>query len=308
MSAPDTLDAPPTAFDGFEHGRVATVGPGIHYRAAGAGDPVMLVHGWPQHSLMWHSIAPALAERHRVICPDLRGAGGSGIAADGYDKTTMAGDLVGLADALGLERFALVGYDLGAGVAAALARDHPDRVERLAVAEFGLAGFGYETMMTPDESWTIDSNWHLSLFTVPDAAMMLCAGRERELLAWFFQHISFAGQDAVSHEHFERYVRELSKPGALRAGIAYYASVWQDARDNARLADAPLSMPVLALGGEASSGPALEMIWSSVATDLQTFVIPRAGHWIGDENPAAVADRLLDFLGDSRTGAAGAAA
>ncbi len=113
-----------------------------------------------------------------------------------------------------------------------------------------------------------------------------------------FHHISFQGTSAVSDEHFGLYLREVRKPGALRAGIAYYAAVWQDAEDNAPLADTPLPMPVLAVGGEASSGPAMEQIWSPVTTDLETFVIPRAGHWIGDENPKAVAERVAAFLGE----------
>lgn len=283
-------------FEGFEHGRVQIGDVQLHYRSAGDGPPVVLLHGWPQHSLMWHAIAPALAARHRVIAPDQRGAGASSIPPAGYDKNTMARDLVGLLDALRVERVGLFGYDLGAGVAAAFARLFPDRVSRLAVAEFGLAGFGFEQMMTPAPDWTIKSNWHLALFTVPDAAVWLMTGREREMLAWFFDHASFAGQSAVSPEHFEQYVREVSKPGALRAGINYYAAVWEDAKDNALLKGAPLAMPVLAMGGEASAGQMIEAIWKPVARDLESFVISKTGHWIGDENPAAVSERLLDFF------------
>ena len=121
-------------------------------------------------------------------------------------------------------------------------------------------------------------------------------GREDEMLDWFFHHISYQGTSAVSNEHFEHYLRQVRRPGALRAGIAYYATVWQDAEANAPLGDAPLTLPVLAMGGEASSGPAMEQIWSPVTTDLETFVIPRTGHWIGDENPHAVADRVAAFL------------
>jgi pimeloyl-ACP methyl ester carboxylesterase len=116
------------------------------------------------------------------------------------------------------------------------------------------------------------------------------------MLAWFFDHMSFAGQSAVNQQHFEAYVREVSKPGALRAGINYYAAVWQDAEDNASLRTHRLAMPVLAMGGEASSGPMLEASWRPVAEHIEYFVIPKAGHWIGDENPAAVARRLLEFL------------
>lgn len=280
----------------WTYGRCKTNGVELAYRRIGSGPPVLLLHGWPQHSLMWHTVGPMLAEGYCVIAPDLRGAGSSSITPSGYDKTTMATDVLGLADSLGCDEFYLVGYDLGAGVAAALARQQPKRVRRMAVMEFGLAGFGFEQAMVPQPDWTLYSNWHLSLFSVPDAALWLLTGRERELLSWFFYHASYKGNAGIDPSHFDAYVMELVKPGALRAGIGYYASVWQDAKDNASLATTPLAMPVLALGGEASAGPFIDQIWSPVATDLTFENIPKAGHWLCDENPAAVAVALRRFL------------
>jgi len=272
-------------FDDLQHGRARVGDVELHYRCGGSGPPVVLLHGWPQHSLMWHAIAPALAERFTVICPDLRGAGASTIARSGYDKTTMGRDVRGLVDHLGLGMVNLAGYDQGAGVACAYAREFRDGVRRLAVMEFGLAGFGYELQMAPRADWTLGSNWHLALFSVPEAAEWLCQDRERELLTWFFWHLSYAGG-------------QVAKPGTLRAGIECYAAVWQDAQDNAALKANPLAVPALALGGEASSGPELEQIWSAVLSNMRTQVIPWAGHWLGDENPAAVADALLTFFGE----------
>ncbi len=290
----------PSEFDSFELYR-ADVGDNVHiaYRRSGTGSPVVLLHGWPQHSLMWHAIAPRLAEHFTVIVPDLRGAGASTIARSGYDKMTMARDVHTLLAQLELGPINLAGYDLGAGVACAFGQQFPDEVGRLAVMEFALAGFGFEEQMTPQPDWSLSSNWHLALFSVPEAAEWLCRGRERELLSWFFWHLSYAG-GPVSAIHFEEYVRQVSKPGGLRAGIEYYAAVWRDAQDNAGMKDRPLAMPALALGGEASSGPALDLIWSKVLSNLRTDVIPKAGHWLGDENPDAVANALLAFFGEAR--------
>ncbi len=286
-------------FDDFQHGRADSDGVSIHYRVAGEGPTVLLIHGWPQHSLMWHTVAPLLVdEGFRVVAVDQRGSGASDITPGGYDKATMAGDMVAVLDAVEADTAHVFGYDLGSGTAVALARDHADRVDRLIVAEFGLPGFGYEAELMPTPDWDIGSNWHLTLFTVPTAAEWLLEGREDEMLDWFFHHISYKGTSAVSNEHFEIYLRNVRKPGALRAGIEYYAAVWQDAEDNAPLGDAPLEMPVLAMGGEASSGYALEQIWSPVMSDLTTYVIPEAGHWIGDENPQATAARVAEFLGE----------
>ena len=246
---------------------------------------------------MWHTVAPLLVdEGFRVIVVDQRGAGASDIAAGGYDKTTMAGDMIAVLDAVGAETAHVFGYDLGAGTAAALARDHPERVRKLVVAEFALAGFGYEAQLTAKPDWNVGSSWHLSLFTVPEAAEWLVRGREAEWLDWFFGHCAYQGTSAVSNDHFQHYLRNIRRPGYLRAGIAYYAAVWQDARDNAALEDRPLAVPVLALGGEAAFGCGIGDYWSPVATDLTVDVVPRAGHWLGDENPRAVAERVAAFF------------
>jgi pimeloyl-ACP methyl ester carboxylesterase len=121
-------------------------------------------------------------------------------------------------------------------------------------------------------------------------------GRERELLSWFFYHFAYSGNTSVSAEHFEAYVREIAKPGALRGGINYYAAVWQDAKDNEALKQRALPMPALALGGEASAGAFGEALWKPVAPNLTVKSIPKAGHWLGDENPQASAAALLEFF------------
>jgi len=272
------------------------------YRSGGEGEPVLLLHGWPQHSQMWHSIAPRLADSHRVIAPDLRGAGGTTIAGP-IDKATIAGDVVRLLDNLGIETVDLVGYDLGAGVAYDLAARHPDRVKRLAFMEFGLPGFGYEYEMAAKPGWHPGSNWHLSFFTVPDVAEWAFRGRERELLGWFFSHIA-ANPGAVSAADFELYVRQMQRPGALRAGIEYYASVWKDAESNRALAERRLTMPVLGVGGEASAAGWITEGLKAVADDVEAFTVPGAGHWLGDENPTVLAEALLRFFAGDPTSAA----
>ena len=282
-------------FNQFSHRRAQVNGIQLHYRIAGAGSPLVLLHGWPQHSLMWHTVAPILAEKHTVITPDLRGAGGSSIPTSGYDKKTMAEDIYQLVGQLGYDKIMLAGYDLGSGVAYSLAAAHPSLVERLVVMEFGLPGFGYENLMTPSPEWHAGANWHLGFFTVPQVAEFAFRGRERELLSWFFWHLSH-NDPAVSAEHFEEYVRQISKPGALRAGIEYYAAVWTDKANNEVYGKQKLKMPLLAVGGESSSREYVGNLFQPVAEDVTSVVIPGAGHWLGDENPVALAGQLLAFF------------
>lgn len=125
---------------GFESHRIPTSGTEIACWKAGSGPPLLLLHGYPQTHVMWHPIAPALAQRFTAVCPDLRGYGDSGRPASdeshaAYSKRAMAGDQVEVMAALGFERFAVVGHDRGARVAHRMALDHPERVSRLAVLD-----------------------------------------------------------------------------------------------------------------------------------------------------------------------------
>jgi pimeloyl-ACP methyl ester carboxylesterase len=112
----------------------------LHAVTGGEGPPLLLVHGWPQSWYQFRMIMPGLARDFSVVAVDQRGIGLSGKPHDGYDTATLASDLVALMDALGQQRFALYGTDVGMPVAYALAADHRDRVDRLAVSEAPLPG------------------------------------------------------------------------------------------------------------------------------------------------------------------------
>ena len=106
-----------------------------NYIDAGAGAPVVLLHGFPETNFAWRHQIPVLGELYRIIAPDLRGCGETDKPASGYDKRTMANDLAALLDTLGIQKVALVGHDRGARVATRFAKDFPDRVERLVVMD-----------------------------------------------------------------------------------------------------------------------------------------------------------------------------
>jgi len=127
-------------FDGFELTTMPVRDGALRLRHGGSGPPLLLLHGNPQTHAMWHAIAPDLARTHTVICPDLRGYGGSfkpAPTADHgpYAKSSMARDMAELMTALGHDRFGVISHDRGARVAHRLAIDNPDRVERLAVMD-----------------------------------------------------------------------------------------------------------------------------------------------------------------------------
>jgi pimeloyl-ACP methyl ester carboxylesterase len=276
----------------IQHHTVSVGSIQMSYIKAGRGTPLLLLHGFPQHSHMWRKVMPALAREHLVIAPDMRGMGGSSITAGGYDKKTMAEDLLSFIRVLGFEEINLVGYDLGGGVAYAFAAAYPDRVKKLSIIEYVPPGFGYEYGLQPVRDW---QSWQLSFFTVPDVAVQFISGKERELLAWYFWHWSY-NPDAVSQPDFEVYVRQLQKPGALRAGFSYFATLFDDTEYFKITSQHKLPMPLLALGGELGAGGFMVPGWQQLATKVTGGIVPKTGHWIADEEPAVLAEELLSFF------------
>jgi len=155
--------------------------------------------------------------------------------------------------------------------------------------------------MVPDAHGSLNCHWHLSLLTAPDAAMFLVQGRERQFLQWFFWHAAYSGL-AVSLEHLDRYVYEYTKPGYLRSSVGWYASVLEDAVFFKRMFNgSKIEVPILYLGGEASAPAELAgPYWEKVGSHVTAVTIPESGHWIGDENPEIVADRIGEFFGEVR--------
>ncbi|KAI1491243.1 Alpha/Beta hydrolase protein [Biscogniauxia mediterranea] len=292
-------------FDEWEHGRVALQDVSIHFRYAGKGPPVLLVHGNPQFSLTWQTIGPILAaHNYTVIAPDNRGAGDSSIPPDGnYSAAASAADLEGVLESLNVTRAYVLAHDKGVGIAAALALRNPALARRLALVEYPLPGFGYEQAATPAAFWDLYQNPQLAIFQVPDLAEFLINGREKAFLEWYFYHGSYSGVTAFSEDTVNRYATSISKPGFLRAMLGPFAAatVADDAAFfKGSLAGGPLDVPVLAMGGEASLGieSDLRQSFSPVSNNLEVDVVPKAGHWIADENPVWVANRVLKFLAE----------
>lgn len=269
-------------FDEWNHGRIQLKDVSIHFRYSAAGKPpLLLVHGFPEHSPTWIHIGPILAEHYTVIAPDNRGMGESSLSASGnYTAAAGGEDLVALLNFLNIREAYVFAHDKGVGLAASLALERPDRVAKLILAEYPLPGYGYPTSVASSNPYM---NWQLAFFSVPDAAQYFIQGREKEMLAWYFWHGSYSGNSVVSNDLLETYARSISKLGFLRAGLSYFGAAFEDEKYFTTLVNkSRLQMPLLAMGGEASFAPesALHSSFVNLATDLTTFVIPKAGHWI----------------------------
>ena len=273
----------------------------LHVVTGGDGPPLLLVHGWPQTWYQWRLVMPELARHHQVVAVDQRGIGLSDKPQDGYDSASLAGDMVGLMQALGHERFAIYGTDVGMPIAYAVAADHPDRVDRLAVSEAFLPGIaGAAALVFPIQEDPVPNArlWHLVFNQLsPEVNEALVKGREDVFFGAEFD--ASAGTNKLPDEIVRYYVRILrSDRHALHGSFGFYRALWKTAEQNVQRSHSTqkLSMPVLAMGGEQSSAGTVGAIMMAVATDVQPLIIPGAAHWIAEQAPDEVLAALTTFL------------
>ncbi len=279
----------------LEHHTVPIKDIKLHYVRAGQGDPVVLLHGWPQNWACWKNVIPGLARTYTVIAPDLRGLGASSKADGGYDTDNLADDVHELVRHLGFETIRLAGHDWGAVVAYSYAAQFRDEVTKLAVFEMVMPGFGImEQAMVPQTGGNF--LWHMGFQSIPDIPFALIQGREDVYLRWFFQHYAY-DPSAISTEDTDEYVRAMRHVGALRAGLEIYKSYFTSAQQNERHKREKLTIPVMAWAGEACLGPLTRQCMELAADDVTGGVIERCGHWIGEERPAFILEQLEAFFG-----------
>lgn len=264
----------------------------LHYVTAGQGEPVVLLHGWPQTWFMWREVIPLLAPHHALIAPDLRGLGDSSRPECGYDKMTVARDIAELMTSLGHDRFRVVAHDWGGPVAFALASQFPERIIAMAIFDAPVLGDG-----GPIEH---HGRWHFGFHALPGLPEALTEGREDAYLRFFYR-FGGASPDAISEAAQTEYVRAYSQPRAMTAGFNYYRAVPQDIADTTafRAAGRKLEMPILVYGGDpATRGRGMTALesWQRVANNVSGGVADGCGHWIPEERPGFVADEVRRFF------------
>jgi haloacetate dehalogenase len=285
--------------EGFEYTEVEVGSSRYRPGLAGDGPPVLLLHGFPQTHYCWHRVAPALAERNRVVVCDLKGYGETrsepgGPLGEGYSNRERAAELVELMARLGYERFSVVGHDRGGRVAYRMALDHPEAVERLAVLNIVPTLEQFERMAqgVALEYWP----WYLLAQPPPFAERVIAASAEymlREILgSWP------ADPEAISPEATERYVRAFNErtiPGICADYRAsFHIDRGQDAED--REAGRRIAAPVLVHWGaeESALADGLE-VWGRWADRVEGGPLP-SGHFIPEEAPEELTASLERFL------------
>lgn len=277
--------------EGVRHHDVIVRGMRFHVAEAGEGDPVVLLHGWPQHWWEWRHQIPALAERYRVICPDLRGFGWSELPPDDdFRKETLADDVLALLAELGLERVRLVGHDWGGwvGFLVCLRDDHP--VERLVV-------LSVPPPWPPPGGLTAERASRMT-YQLPIAAPGPAAMKTRAAEAVL--RLARRDGDWASDE-LETYLEPLRLPGRARASKLLYRSFLLRevaALARGKYAGARLRVPTLYMIGErdALCDEQTPEHLHSRADNVEVEIVPGAAHFLPEERPDLVRDRLLEFL------------
>jgi haloacetate dehalogenase len=288
-------------FDGFERVGVDTGQATVHAVHAGEGPPVLLLHGFPQTSAMWHRIAPELAGRHTVVAADLRGYGDSsrppeGEGHAGYSFRAMAADQVTLMRALGHERFAVVGHDRGARVTHRMALDHPDAVTRLAVLDILPTLHVYENV----DKALATAYYHWFFFIQPGGLpeRLMTAdpiGYLHSLLGGWG-----SGLDAFAPEALAEYERCFADPDVRHAMMEdYRAGASIDLEHDRADRERRLEMPVLAMWGARSvvgNRPEHPLaVWETYAADVRGIAVD-GGHFLAEECHDETLAALEGFL------------
>jgi len=287
-------------FPGFELRQVETSGASINLVTGGTGPPLLLLHGCPQTHLMWRKLAPRLAIEFTVVVPDLRGYGDSSKPPAGsdnvnYSKRALAQDQVETMTALGFERFAVAGHDRGARVAHRLARDHPERIERLALLDIVPTLYRFETI----DQKAATSSWHWFFLIQPSGFPERLIGSEAE----FFLRHQLGGllrePAKLEPEAFADYLRCFRNPDTIRATCDEYRAgatidLVHDRADRGRR----IAIPLLMLWGQHSSqgsGYDVLSVWRDHAETVSGHAID-SGHFLPEEAPEDTYRALRDFF------------
>ncbi len=289
-------------FDGFEESRV-DVGDGVvlRLRTGGTGPPVVLLHGHPRTHTTWHRVAPLLvAAGHTVVCPDLRGYGGSSKPVTTpdhapYSKRAMAGDVVALMRSLGHDRFAVVGHDRGSYVALRTALDHPGAVSSLAVLDC----IPIVEHLDRADARFATAWWHWFFFAQPEKPERAISADPE---AWYGS-LAPGRAAAKGEENHADHLAAIRDPATVHAMLEDYRAglgVDRAAEEADRAAGRRVGCPTLVLWSarddlEELHGDPLA-IWADWTTDLRGGGPIDSGHHLAEDAPDALAAALVPFL------------
>jgi pimeloyl-ACP methyl ester carboxylesterase len=276
--------------DGVTHRTVVARGLRFHVAEAGAGDPIVLLHGWPQHWWIWRHLVPLLAPRARLVMIDLRGFGWSDAPPGGYDKQTMADDVLAVLDALGLERVRLVGHDWGAWIGFLACVAAPERFE-------AFLALGAPRPLGKPPPRQLLQVWRFAYQVVLAAPLL---GRRLVADERFTTRLIKAiavHQEAWTADDLRAFTAVLTEPARARASVLLYRTFLT--REVGRTPAGRIAMPtrIMVGAGDPAIRPFLLEGAERDADDLVVESVPDCGHFVPEERPALVAERARALFG-----------
>ena len=287
-------------FEGFETRQIETSGTTINLVTGGSGPPLLLLHGYPQSHVMWHKIAPRLAQDYTVVAPDLRGYGDSGKPAGdpehmNYSKRVMAQDQVDVMTALGFDSFLLVGHDRGARVSHRLTKDHPQRVQKLATLDIIPTRRMFQIVNQAMATNTYHWFFLIQPYDFPER--VIGAGAEYFVRRAFERVKDFA--QVFPPEALNEYVRCYCDPATIHATCEdYRAGASIDLVHDDADFDNKVSCPMLALWSETGYVGRTQdvlQVWREYATDVRGQSLT-CGHYLAEEKPDETYAAIRSFL------------
>ncbi len=303
MSTDDSAGQRPSNFvmdvpglHGFESD-TTRVGAGVtlHFVRGGDGPGLVLLHGFPQDWYEWRRVLPRLAAASTVVAVDLRGVGGSDAPPDGFDAATMAADVHGVVEHLGLGPVDVVGHDVGGWVAFAYARLHPTTTASATVIETLVPG------VEPfAEAELTVSLWHADFHMIPELPETLVADRQAPYFQYFFD-VGTRGEGVFTADDVAHYAAAYGDAARLHAAFEMYRAIPVNAAFNDERRG-PIDVPLLLVGGEHVFAPAHEAVAANLRrnygwSDVTVRVVPDGQHYLVEERPDDIASLIEAHIG-----------
>jgi len=285
--------APMPVLDGVTHRFVDVGGLQVHVAEAGTGEPLVLLHGWPQHWWCWRLVVPLLQDSYRLVMPDLRGHGWTAAPPGGYDKEQLATDLLGLLDALELPRVGLVGHDWGGWTGFLAALRAPERFR--AFLALGIVHpFQRPTVGRALQSWRGAYQVGLSTPVLPELLL-----RSSPRLVEAVVAAGSRRPEAFADGQARTYGEVLQDPARARASVLLYRSmVLREGLPVAlgRYRGRPLRVPTRLVVGDGDPIASAALLEGAPST-VDVEVLPGVGHFVPEEAPQVVAERVRALFG-----------
>lgn len=283
--------------EGVTHRLIDLPGLRMHVAEAGEGDPILMLHGWPQHWYEWRNQIPPLAERHRVICPDLRGFGWSDAPPAGYEKENLAGDIVNLLDALELDSVKFIGHDWGGWIGFLICLRNPRRIERFLALNIP-PPWGKLDLKSLGSLWRF---WYQYVVAMPMVGGLVL--RRRPGFVRFLFRLWPEKKPWAEREYVE-FIEPLREPARANATTQLYRTfllhefpaIARGKYDSYRL-----TTPTLLLFGAKDSAISTAFLrgYEPFVDDFTLEFVPDSGHFIAEEKPELVTKRALEFFAPS---------